>query len=376
MDIGIGLPNPVPDTPGPLFIEWAQRAESRGFKALATIDRIVYPGHDSLTVLAAAAGATSRIGLLTNILLGPAYPPALLAKATASLASVSGGRFTLGLAAGGRADDFAVTGSDFTGRGRIFDDELELLRRAWKGEPVAGADRAITPSLDSERVPILIGGTVRKSVERAVRFGDGWAAGGAPPEAVAPMAERVRAAWKEAGPDRGAAHLRARLLLARSRRGTGFPVIPPRLLRVPRRLGGADRAQCPAHRAGGRRRSRGLRPGGRDGVVLRPDLRLHRAGGQARRRRTSLTWFTETALAEQRHTAQNDAPAACRRRRQFTTAAEIGCGDGGGVGEDWRITAACEPVRRGGSALVVDPIEVLVFAQSSPKWRPALTRAA
>ena len=199
MDIGIGLPNPVPDTPGPLFVEWAQRAESRGFKALATIDRIVYPGHDSLTVLAAAAGATSRIGLLTNILLGPAYPPALLAKATASLASVSGGRFTLGLAAGGRADDYAVTGSDFAGRGRIFDAELELLRRAWRGEPVAGTDRAITPPLDSGRVPILIGGTTGKSVERAVRYGDGWAAGGAPPEAVAPMAERVRAAWRDAG---------------------------------------------------------------------------------------------------------------------------------------------------------------------------------
>jgi hypothetical protein len=38
MDIGVGLPNPVPDTPGPLFAEWAQRAESRGFTALATID--------------------------------------------------------------------------------------------------------------------------------------------------------------------------------------------------------------------------------------------------------------------------------------------------------------------------------------------------
>jgi alkanesulfonate monooxygenase SsuD/methylene tetrahydromethanopterin reductase-like flavin-dependent oxidoreductase (luciferase family) len=127
------------------------------------------------------------------------YPPALLAKATASLASVSGGRFTLGLAAGGRPDDYAVTGSDFAGRGGTFDAELELLRRAWSGEPVAGTDRAITPALDGGRVPILIGGTIRRSVDRVVRFADGWAAGGAPPEAVAPMAERVRAAWTDAG---------------------------------------------------------------------------------------------------------------------------------------------------------------------------------
>ena len=75
MDLGIGLPNPVPGTPGPLLVDWARRAEERGFAGLATIDRIVYPSYDSLATLAAAAGATSRIRLLTNILLAPAYPP-------------------------------------------------------------------------------------------------------------------------------------------------------------------------------------------------------------------------------------------------------------------------------------------------------------
>jgi alkanesulfonate monooxygenase SsuD/methylene tetrahydromethanopterin reductase-like flavin-dependent oxidoreductase (luciferase family) len=60
---------------GTPFVDWARRANERGFNALVTIDRIAYPSHDSLTVLAAAAGATSRIGLATNILLGPAYPP-------------------------------------------------------------------------------------------------------------------------------------------------------------------------------------------------------------------------------------------------------------------------------------------------------------
>jgi alkanesulfonate monooxygenase SsuD/methylene tetrahydromethanopterin reductase-like flavin-dependent oxidoreductase (luciferase family) len=198
MHIGIGLANPVPGTPGPLLVDWARRAEERGFNALATIDRIAYPSHDSLTVLAVAAGATSRIGLVTNILLGPAYPPTLLAKATASLASLSGGRFTLGLAPGGRADDYAATGSDFSRRGRNFDAQLELLQRAWQGQPVGG-DREVTPALEEGGVPVLTGGATAKSVERALRFGDGWTAGGAPPEAVAPMAEQVRAAWKDGG---------------------------------------------------------------------------------------------------------------------------------------------------------------------------------
>src|SRR5438477_446461 len=92
MDIGIGLPNPIPGTPGPRLIEWAQRAEAAGFVSLATIDRIAYPSYESLTVLAAAAGATERIGLLTNVLLGPTRNPVLLAKEAASVDQLSGGR--------------------------------------------------------------------------------------------------------------------------------------------------------------------------------------------------------------------------------------------------------------------------------------------
>ena len=82
MQIGIGLPNPVLEVPGHLPVAWARRAEERGFSSLATIDRIAYPSYDSLTTLAAAAAVTDRIGLVTNVLLGPAYNPVLLAKVT------------------------------------------------------------------------------------------------------------------------------------------------------------------------------------------------------------------------------------------------------------------------------------------------------
>ena len=103
MKIGIGLPNPVPSTPGTRLVEWAKLAEERGFSGLATIDRVVYPSYDSLATLAAAAGATTRIGLLTNVLLAPLYPAPLLAKTTASIDQLSNGRLTLGLGPGGRA---------------------------------------------------------------------------------------------------------------------------------------------------------------------------------------------------------------------------------------------------------------------------------
>ena len=96
MKVGIGLPNPIPNTSGSTLVEWAQRAEQSGFSALATIDRLVYPGFDSLSSLAAAAAVTSRIELLTSILIAPFYDTVLLAKQAASNPSHIAGTFRAG----------------------------------------------------------------------------------------------------------------------------------------------------------------------------------------------------------------------------------------------------------------------------------------
>ncbi len=199
MKIGIGLPNPLP-VPGTMVAEWAQRAEQRGFACLSTIDRIVYPTFDSLTTLAVAAGATSRIGLFTDILLAPLYPPVWLAKATASLDAMSGGRLTLGLGVGGRPDDFAAMGRPMQRRGARMDRILDVLSRAWAGENVTGGDFPVgPPPANGSSVSVLIGGTSDQTVRRTVRYGEGWTAGGGRPQQVAPMVERIRTAWAEAG---------------------------------------------------------------------------------------------------------------------------------------------------------------------------------
>lgn len=201
MKIGIGLPNTVPGTPGDRLLEWARRAEEAGFSGLATIDRVVYPSYDTLTTLAAAAGATSRIELVSNILLAPLYSPLMLAKSAASIDQLSGGRLTLGMAVGGRADDYAAAGRDFSRRGRDFDASLELMHHAWRGEAFAyGA--AVTPSpVRDDRVPLLIGGTSEAAVRRTVTWGAGWTAGGGGPDMAGPFMARVRDAWREAGRD-------------------------------------------------------------------------------------------------------------------------------------------------------------------------------
>ena len=199
MRIAIGLPNPVLDVPGRLLVDWARRAEERGFSSLATIDRIAYPSYDSLTALTAAAAVTDRSGLLTNILLAPAYNPVRLAKVTASLDQLSAGRLTLGVGVGGREDDYRVTGRSFADRGRRLDEELELLHAAWAGEPVAGSPFPVGPPTTRGRIPLLIGGQPELAAPRVVRWDAGFTLGGAPPEMAGGAIEDFTKRWEQAG---------------------------------------------------------------------------------------------------------------------------------------------------------------------------------
>src|SRR5919112_816949 len=106
MDIGVGIPNSVRGATGPQLLDWARRAEAAGFSSLASIGRVAYPSYEELTVFAAAGAVTERIRFLSNILLAPARSTAELAKQAATVQELTGGRLTLGLATGGRGDDY------------------------------------------------------------------------------------------------------------------------------------------------------------------------------------------------------------------------------------------------------------------------------
>jgi alkanesulfonate monooxygenase SsuD/methylene tetrahydromethanopterin reductase-like flavin-dependent oxidoreductase (luciferase family) len=200
MRIGVGLPNPLPNTEGATLVEWARRSEDAGFSTLATIDRIVYPSYDSLISLAAAAAVTERIGLMTNILIAPARDAVLLAKEAASVDRLSGGRLTLGLAPGGRRDDFEVVDEEFETRGARFEQQLAVMGKIWRGEQLSDSAQPSVP-LPGREVPILIGGSSDRAVERTAKFGVGYTAGGGGPDMMAPIAEKVRKAWTESGRD-------------------------------------------------------------------------------------------------------------------------------------------------------------------------------
>jgi alkanesulfonate monooxygenase SsuD/methylene tetrahydromethanopterin reductase-like flavin-dependent oxidoreductase (luciferase family) len=197
MDIGIGLPNAVRGVERDGVVDWARRAEAAGFSTLGTLDRIAYPNYESLIALAAAAAVTERIRLMTDILIAPLRAnTALFAKQTATIDHLSGGRVVLGLAPGGREDDYTLSELEFRRRGRAFDEQLAALPGMWGGEGRLGPD----PKSPGGRPGVLIGGANAKAYRRAAQF-DGWTAGGAGPDAFGQAREQVRAAWKDAGRD-------------------------------------------------------------------------------------------------------------------------------------------------------------------------------
>ena len=195
MDIGIGLPNAVRGVERAGIVDWARRAEEAGFSSLGTIDRIAYPNYESLVSLAAAAAVTERIGLVTDILIAPLRSnTALFAKQAATIDALSGGRLTLGLAVGGRPDDFEASSVDFHQRGRQFDRQLEDLVGFWKGEAGVGPAPA-----QGERPGLLIGGASDVAISRAARHADGWTMGGGTPDAFRESLVKLNDAWQAEG---------------------------------------------------------------------------------------------------------------------------------------------------------------------------------
>ena len=199
MEVGIGLPATITGVEGARLLEWARRAEARGFSTLGTIDRLVYGNYEPLVALAAAAAVTERIRLTTAILIAPYRANgALVAKQAASVDRLSGGRLVLGAAVGGREDDYEASGVDFHTRGKRFDAMLEEWRRVWAGESFGFAG-AIGPAAPNGRPTLILGGTADAAFRRAAAYGDGWISGGGGPDVYSQGAERMRAAWSDAG---------------------------------------------------------------------------------------------------------------------------------------------------------------------------------
>ena len=205
MQIGISLPAAIRDVPSGLILDWAKRADAGPFSSLGIIDRVVYPSFEPMVTLAAVAGVTQRIGLMSTVLIAPLRNGGVLAKQAATLDALSGGRLTLGLGVGGREDDFRAAPASFRGRGRRFEEQLAVMRRVWSGERLADDVGPVGPPPAQPGGPkVLIGGRSPEALRRAGRLGDGYISGGvADPNTIRQLYGTVQESWQAAGrPDR------------------------------------------------------------------------------------------------------------------------------------------------------------------------------
>ena len=205
----------------------ARFAEECGFHGLMGGDHAVYPesiaagypySDDGLppmqpddeypeqhVLFAALAAVTQRLRFTTGVYVLPARNPHEVARATATLAILSGGRFILGVGVGWMKEEFDIYGVDFHRRGKRTDEMIEVLQKLWSGEMVEhhgehfDFPRVQLSPVPDEPPPIYIGGASDAALRRAARLGDGYIGAGTAPEDVAPLLGRLAELRREFG---------------------------------------------------------------------------------------------------------------------------------------------------------------------------------
>ncbi|MET7730541.1 TIGR03619 family F420-dependent LLM class oxidoreductase [Streptomyces sp. NPDC005402] len=180
----------------------ARAAEELGFDHLIASSHLLASAvgvtPDPLVLLSAAAGATTRIGLVTSVLILPLYNPVVVAHQAATLDRLSGGRFTLGVGTGWDTAEFDAAGVPFAGRGRRADEQLDVVRKLWRGEgEIRLGVRPRTPG----GPPVWVGGHSDAALRRALRYGDAWHGSGLDAAGLAEVRGRLAELGEEAGRD-------------------------------------------------------------------------------------------------------------------------------------------------------------------------------
>jgi probable F420-dependent oxidoreductase len=140
---------------------------------------------DPASALGAAAAVTERLQLATGVYILPLRHPLLTARMSATLDSLSGGRFLLGVGSGWLREEFDALAVPFADRGLIQDECVDILRAAFAGGPFHFSGKRfhlgeVQVSADPVRVPLVLGGNSDKAMTRAVRRADAWFASGIP----------------------------------------------------------------------------------------------------------------------------------------------------------------------------------------------------
>ena len=205
MEIGFNAPTAGPLAQPDTLTKICVEAEAMGLDYATFSDHVVipttinarypysetgeFPGssaaarHDQLTEVAFIAAKTSRLRLVTSVMVVPHSPAVLCAKMLSTIDILSGGRLTVGVGAGWLQQEFEAIGAPpFAERGAVTDEYLQVFRTLWtlddprfEGEHVKFGDIVFAPKpVQKPHPPIWVGGESGPALRRAVRLGDAW----------------------------------------------------------------------------------------------------------------------------------------------------------------------------------------------------------
>ena len=220
--------NTFPDAAGARRL--AQLAEAAGFDSIFTVEHVVWPttyastypyaasgrlpGNpstrlpDPLIWMAYVAAVTTRLRLMTAVVILPQRNPLVLAKEVATLDSLSGGRIELGIGVGWLKEEFEALGVPFEKRGKRADEYIAAMRALWSGDDVSFSGEFVNfkgmssnPKPVRGHVPIVIGGHSEAAARRAGRLGDGFFPSIGTQVDILPLLDLVRRTAEAAGRD-------------------------------------------------------------------------------------------------------------------------------------------------------------------------------
>ena len=220
MKLGYSIPSNRGVTDIGALMALAKKAEALGCHSVWVSEHLFHsayvaerlgdlPYWDPLTMLTAAACATSKVRLGTSVLVLPWHDPPRLGKMVATIDHLSGGRVDFGVGVATTEDEFNNLGVDFKTRGKRADEVLGALQALWtqpvpefQGEFYQYSGLKFSPKpLQTPYPPILVGGSSPAAMRRIVRYGDGWHTLRQSPDEVAAGLAKLKSMMAEAGRD-------------------------------------------------------------------------------------------------------------------------------------------------------------------------------
>ena len=189
---------------------FSRTAEALDYDYLGCGEHMMFHGPigNSLIGLSVAAGVTTKIKLISSVVLLPLYNPTVLAKQTSVLDVASGGRYHIGIGIGGEfPKEFEASGVPVKERGSRANEALEVITKLWTEQNVGFEGRysrftGVTlspPPTQKPHPPIWVAGRKEPAMRRAAKYGDGWLPYMYTPEMVHESVDTIRQFRRELG---------------------------------------------------------------------------------------------------------------------------------------------------------------------------------